>query len=206
MLSTNSELVVGGEPDEIGDRVRRLAHARRAPEPFGMRIGELAEQEPRRLALDLVLQCPLVFEHRARRGADGAVVEVGDRRVEQPPVAQRGAEGRQVASRDDRERKRIPTEPVIFSYGCHRPHPHHPPPAVRRQQARRGRGGHAVEVIARLDAAHAGFPDRLLDEDGGLRKFVNMFVADDDVRYLEGLDTKVADGVTVSIIPAVAGG
>ena len=48
--------------------------------------------------------------------------------------------------------------------------------------------------------------DRLLDEDGGLRKFVNVFVDDDDVRYLEGLDTKVADGQTVSIIPAVAGG
>ena len=45
-----------------------------------------------------------------------------------------------------------------------------------------------------------------LDEDGGLRKFVNIFVDDDDVRYLDGLDTKVADGITVSIIPAVAGG
>ena len=62
------------------------------------------------------------------------------------------------------------------------------------------------EVIASLDAAHAGFADRLLDEEGGLRKFVNIFVDDDDVRYLDGLDTAVADGITVSIIPAVAGG
>ena len=61
-------------------------------------------------------------------------------------------------------------------------------------------------VIEALEAAHPGFRDRLLDEDGGLRKFVNVFVDDDDVRYLEGLDTKVDDGVTVSIIPAVAGG
>lgn len=62
------------------------------------------------------------------------------------------------------------------------------------------------EVVAQLDAAHAGFADRLLDEDGGLRKFVNLFVDDEDVRYLQGLDTPVADGITVSIIPAVAGG
>ena len=48
--------------------------------------------------------------------------------------------------------------------------------------------------------------ERLFDEEGGLRKFVNVFVADDDVRYLDGVDTKVPDGETVSIIPAVAGG
>lgn len=62
------------------------------------------------------------------------------------------------------------------------------------------------EVVAQLDATHAGFADRLLDEEGGLRKFVNLFVDDEDVRYLQGLDTPVADGITVSIIPAVAGG
>jgi len=62
------------------------------------------------------------------------------------------------------------------------------------------------EVIAGLEAAHPGFADRLLDDDGGLRKFVNVFVDDDDVRYLDGLDTQVGDGITVSIIPAVAGG
>ena len=48
--------------------------------------------------------------------------------------------------------------------------------------------------------------DRLLNESGDLRKFVNVFVADDDVRYLDGLATPVDDGATVSIIPAVAGG
>ena len=66
--------------------------------------------------------------------------------------------------------------------------------------------GKLSDVLAGLDAAHPGFADRLLDEQGGLRKFVNVFVDDDDVRYLEGLDTTVADGLTVSIIPAVAGG
>jgi molybdopterin synthase sulfur carrier subunit len=62
------------------------------------------------------------------------------------------------------------------------------------------------EVLGNLDAAHPGFRDRLFDEQGGLRRFVNVFVADDDVRFLQGLDTPVPDGETVSIIPAVAGG
>ncbi len=66
--------------------------------------------------------------------------------------------------------------------------------------------GSLADVISALDAAHPGMGDRLLDEDGALRKFVNVFVDDDDVRYLDGLDTKVGDGITVSIIPAVAGG
>lgn len=66
--------------------------------------------------------------------------------------------------------------------------------------------GTLSNVIDALEAAHPGMGDRLLDGDGSLRKFVNVFVDDDDVRYLEGLDTKVGDGLTVSIIPAVAGG
>ena len=62
------------------------------------------------------------------------------------------------------------------------------------------------EVLANLEAAHPGFKDRLFDDNGGLRRFVNLFVADDDVRYLQGLETLVPAGETVSIIPAVAGG
>ncbi len=67
-------------------------------------------------------------------------------------------------------------------------------------------GSTLAEVLAGLDAAHPGFNERLFDEDGNLRKFVNLFVADDDVRYLDGLNTPVPDGETVSIMPAVAGG
>lgn len=66
--------------------------------------------------------------------------------------------------------------------------------------------GTLTDVIAELEAKHPGMGERLLDEDGALRKFVNIFVDDDDVRYLDGLDTVVQDGWTVSIIPAVAGG
>ena len=57
-----------------------------------------------------------------------------------------------------------------------------------------------------LEAAHPGFSHRLLDDEGNLRRFVNVFVADDDVRFLDGLATKVPEGDTVAIIPAVAGG
>jgi molybdopterin synthase sulfur carrier subunit len=67
-------------------------------------------------------------------------------------------------------------------------------------------GATVGEVLGNLDSAHPGFADRLLDEAGGLRRFVNVFVADDDVRYLQGLETPVPEGETVAIIPAVAGG
>jgi molybdopterin synthase sulfur carrier subunit len=67
-------------------------------------------------------------------------------------------------------------------------------------------GTNVRDVLTRLDQAHPGFADRLLDDDGNLRRFVNVFVADDDIRFLDGLDTPVPDGSEVSIIPAVAGG
>jgi molybdopterin synthase sulfur carrier subunit len=66
--------------------------------------------------------------------------------------------------------------------------------------------GALSDVIVALEAKHPGMAERLLDDDGALRKFVNIFVDDDDVRFLDGLDTQVDDGWTVSIIPAVAGG
>jgi len=62
------------------------------------------------------------------------------------------------------------------------------------------------EVLAALDAAHPGFQGRLFDESGELRRFVNVFLADEDVRFLDGLATPVGDGQTLSIVPAVAGG
>ena len=60
-------------------------------------------------------------------------------------------------------------------------------------------------VIDDLVARHPGLADQLLD-DGGLRGFVNVFVDDEDVRYLDGFDTPVGDGAEVAILPAVAGG
>ena len=67
-------------------------------------------------------------------------------------------------------------------------------------------GSTVAEVLKDLDSSHPGFADRLFDETGALRRFVNIFLADEDVRFLQGLDTPVADGQTLSIVPAVAGG
>jgi len=62
------------------------------------------------------------------------------------------------------------------------------------------------EVLKGLDAAHAGFGERIFDDEGGLRRFVNIFLDEEDVRFLDGLATPVTDGQTISIVPAVAGG
>lgn len=62
------------------------------------------------------------------------------------------------------------------------------------------------EAIAAVDAAYPGVALRVLDDRGTLRRFVNVFVADEDIRFLEGLDTVLAPGQTVSLVPAVAGG
>ncbi|MET0421280.1 MAG: MoaD/ThiS family protein [Acidimicrobiia bacterium] len=66
--------------------------------------------------------------------------------------------------------------------------------------------GTVTEVLAQLETAHPGFGERLFDEKGELRRFVNVFVADEDIRFLDGVDTAVTEGQTVSIVPAVAGG
>ena len=62
------------------------------------------------------------------------------------------------------------------------------------------------DAIVAVDAAYPGIAFRVLDDRGALRRFVNVFVADEDVRFLQGLGTPVADGQTISIVPAVAGG
>ena len=62
------------------------------------------------------------------------------------------------------------------------------------------------EVIAGLDAAYPGLGGRILDASGRLRRFVNVYVGEEDVRFAQGLDTEVAAGGRVSFIPAVAGG
>ena len=67
-------------------------------------------------------------------------------------------------------------------------------------------GSTVGEALKGLDAAYAGFGERLFDDAGALRRFVNVFVADEDIRFLSGLDTPVDDKTVVSIIPAVAGG
>jgi len=67
-------------------------------------------------------------------------------------------------------------------------------------------GATVGEVLKALETAHPGFADRLFDESGRLRRFVNVFLDEEDIRFLDGLDTPVPAGATLSIVPAVAGG
>jgi sulfur-carrier protein len=62
------------------------------------------------------------------------------------------------------------------------------------------------EVLDDLETSFPGIRDRILDEQGALRRFVNVYVGDDDVRFIGGLDAEIPDGARISIIPAVAGG
>ncbi|RZU15378.1 molybdopterin synthase subunit MoaD [Kribbella rubisoli] len=67
-------------------------------------------------------------------------------------------------------------------------------------------GSTLTEVLDSLDASYPGIKGRVLDDSGELRRFVNVYVDDDDVRFADGLQTAIKDGGQVSIIPAVAGG
>ena len=67
-------------------------------------------------------------------------------------------------------------------------------------------GATVGEVFTALVERYPGLRGNLLDDSGSLHKFVNVYKDDDDIRYLEGLDTKLADGDVLSILPAVAGG
>jgi sulfur-carrier protein len=68
-----------------------------------------------------------------------------------------------------------------------------------------GSGATLAELLADLEGRHSGLRERLVDQ-AGLRRFVNVYVNDEDVRFLGGLQTPVADGDTVTVLPAVAGG
>ncbi|WP_296602427.1 MoaD/ThiS family protein [Nocardioides sp.] len=67
-------------------------------------------------------------------------------------------------------------------------------------------GATLAEVLDDLDASYSGIKGRVLDEAGSLRRFVNVYVGNEDVRFLDNLDTPTPDGVQISVIPAVAGG
>jgi molybdopterin synthase sulfur carrier subunit len=63
-----------------------------------------------------------------------------------------------------------------------------------------------AEMIDNLNTTHPGLKDRLCDEKGELRRFVNIYVNEEDIRFLNGKDTSLKDGDEVSIVPAIAGG
>ncbi|MGH9105868.1 MAG: MoaD/ThiS family protein [Acidimicrobiales bacterium] len=67
-------------------------------------------------------------------------------------------------------------------------------------------GATVGDALKALDAAHPGFAERLFDGSGHLRRFVNVFLGEEDIRFLDGLGTAVPAGAVVSVVPAVAGG
>lgn len=67
-------------------------------------------------------------------------------------------------------------------------------------------GANIGEIIENLNASYAGLKDRLCDDKGELRRFVNIYVNEEDIRFLKGRDTVLKDGDEVSIVPAIAGG
>jgi molybdopterin converting factor small subunit len=67
-------------------------------------------------------------------------------------------------------------------------------------------GDTLAAVLDDLDSNYSGIKGRIVDEQGELRRFVNVYVGNDDVRFLESLDTQTPEGTQISVIPAVAGG
>ncbi|MFG3511832.1 MULTISPECIES: MoaD/ThiS family protein [Streptomyces] len=83
-------------------------------------------------------------------------------------------------------------------------------PTILRQytdgkKAVEGSGDTLADLLTDLETRHTGIRDRIVEK-GQLRRFVNVYLNDEDVRFVEGIDTKLADGDTVTILPAVAGG
>ena len=74
------------------------------------------------------------------------------------------------------------------------------------QKQVQGEGDTLDALFVDLESKFAGLRGRLIDDDGALRRFVNVYLNDEDVRFLGGLETKLGDGDTVTILPAVAGG
>ena len=69
-----------------------------------------------------------------------------------------------------------------------------------------GTGETVADLVQNLETSHPGLRDRLLDEGGELRRFVNIYVNEEDIRFLDGLKTALKDRDDVSIVPAIAGG
>ncbi len=78
---------------------------------------------------------------------------------------------------------------------------------LTKEQAEVDANGSTIrDIVDDLEKQFPGFKERMCDENGDLRRFVNVYVGEEDIRFLNGLDTEIPDGESVSIIPAVAGG
>ena len=79
-------------------------------------------------------------------------------------------------------------------------------PAANGQSAVEADGASVGDVVKALIAEYPGLESNLVDDEGGIRKFVNVYVNDEDIRFIDKLETAVVDGDEVAILPAVAGG
>jgi molybdopterin synthase sulfur carrier subunit len=79
-------------------------------------------------------------------------------------------------------------------------------PLTKNQGEVEAKAASIAEMIENLNAAHPGLKDRLCDDKGELRRFVNIYVNEEDIRFLKGKETSLKDGDEVSIVPAIAGG
>jgi len=62
------------------------------------------------------------------------------------------------------------------------------------------------ELVENMEQAYSGIKEKLMDEEGEIRRYVNIYVNDEDIRFLDGIDTALSDGDSISIVPAIAGG
>lgn len=79
-------------------------------------------------------------------------------------------------------------------------------PTVGGERVVAAEGSTLRELLGNVDQRHPGFAGQLLEADGSQRRFVNIYINDEDIRYLQGLNTPVEEGDVISILPAVAGG
>ena len=66
--------------------------------------------------------------------------------------------------------------------------------------------GTVGELVTNLESAYVGIQEKLVDDDGEIRRYVNIYVNDEDIRFLDGSDTRLEDGDNITIVPAIAGG
>jgi len=93
-----------------------------------------------------------------------------------------------------------------YDYGDRSAHPDDPAHLHRWRKAVTGEGGTLQELFVDLDSRYEGLRSRLVGDDGSLARFVNVYLNDEDVRFLGGAETPLSDGDVVTILPAVAGG
>ena len=220
-------LRVWREMDDRDEEPSVIYHSHTATEAYPSRTDISYANEPGAHYVLVSTRDPDTVEFRSFRIVDGTVTEeevrITDDPAGDPPLVTRRrrpgmiAGGSRLGSGDGRHRPRRRHAPDTDARRDRPPHPGvlfmaievRIPTILRTYtggaKAVEGSGGTIAELIGDLDTRYGGLRDRLQDE-SGLRRFVNVYLNDEDVRFLGGLETPVKDGDTVTVLPAVAGG